>query len=108
MKTLLIISFFCLGMASQHNFYAFSDSLVVQDPPNKKELAFKVLQTKCNVCHEQKNKRMIFTLDNMDSRGKKIYRQVFKWKRMPKGNEIKLTAEELTQLKSWNLSLNQK
>lgn len=68
--------------------------------------AFEVLKTKCNICHQEKNKKKIFTLENMDGYGKKIYKQVFKWKRMPKGTEIKLTTDEYSQLKNWLSSLN--
>lgn len=71
---------------------------------NIKEQAFEILKTKCNVCHKKKNKRMVFTLKNMNRRAKKINRQVFKWKRMPKGDEIKLTKEEYTILKTWILN----
>jgi len=72
-----------------------------------KEQAFRILEAKCNVCHKKKNKRRIFTYENMDGYRKRIDKQVFKWKRMPKGRDIKLTAEEYAQLKTWITSLNQ-
>ena len=68
--------------------------------------AFKVLKEKCNVCHIQKNRNRVFTLDNMNKNGKRIHRQVFVWKRMPKGKNIKLTEEEYQLLKDWLTSIN--
>lgn len=85
-----------------------NSSTIQENPPSKKEQAFQILQTKCNVCHEKKNKRRIFTLDNMNKNRKRIYRQVYKWKRMPKGDKIKLTPQESNQLKEWILSKNEK
>jgi len=72
----------------------------------QKVQAFKVLKEKCNICHVQKNRNRIFTLDNMDNNGKRIHRQVFVWKRMPKGKNIQLTNEEYQQLKDWLTSIN--
>lgn len=66
-----------------------------------KEQAFSILKTKCNVCHQNRNRRMVFTLDNMDDLAYKINQQVFIKKRMPKGNKITLTANERAQLKKW-------
>lgn len=63
--------------------------------------AFKILQEKCNVCHIKKNKRKIFTLDNMNGFASQINTQVFIKKRMPKGKDIKLTQNEYKQLSTW-------
>jgi len=65
------------------------------------QAAFNVLQAKCNVCHRTENPGRIFTEKNMDKLVKKINRQVFVWKRMPKGNEIQLTIEEKESLENW-------
>ena len=70
----------------------------------KKE-AFKVLESKCNACH-QLEKRKVFTLENMDAQAKKINKQVFVKKKMPKGDDIKLTSEEYSLLKECLLSLD--
>lgn len=66
-----------------------------------KEQAFEVLETKCNVCHRRQNPFMVFKLKNMDKRVPRIYRAVFVQKRMPKGNDIRLTAEEYAALEQW-------
>jgi uncharacterized membrane protein len=66
-----------------------------------KQNAFSVLNTKCNACHAQQNPRMVFTLENMDKHARKINRQVFVLKRMPKGNVIKLSEGERDALKEW-------
>lgn len=63
--------------------------------------AFAVLSTKCNVCHSTQNPKRVFTLGNMNGFAKKINRQVFVWKRMPKGKARKLSAQESLQLKKW-------
>jgi uncharacterized membrane protein len=74
---------------------SYSDTL------NKKQKAFKVLQNQCNICHRSQNPSMLFTLENMNGFAKKINRQVFVWKRMPKGNDNNLTTEEKETLKIW-------
>lgn len=69
---------------------------------------FKVLNQKCNVCHTNQNPSIVFTLGNMNDFARKINRQVFVWKRMPKGKEISLSQKEKTTLKNWlNNQLNQ-
>lgn len=74
--------------------------------PALKQAAFDILKTKCNVCHRKKNPFKIFSLKNMDKHAPKIYKQVFVYQRMPKGNEIKLTPEEYQTLKNWLTSKN--
>ena len=86
---------------------AFSPSLsdrVVTDNPRLE--AFKVLQTKCNVCHEKQNRMMVFNEKNMIKRAKRIYRAVFIEKKMPKGNEVQLTTEDFARLEKWLLTQN--
>lgn len=63
--------------------------------------AFEVLTNKCNVCHSKRNKRRIFTTDNMDSFAKDVYKQVFVKKRMPKGKNIKLSSQDYQDLLTW-------
>lgn len=67
----------------------------------EQQQAFVVLANKCNVCHRTQNPNRVFTLDNMNGLAKKINRQVFVWKRMPKGNKIKLNTKEKLALKNW-------
>ena len=71
-----------------------------------KEDALHILETKCNVCHKKQNPFMVFKEKNMEKKAPKINQMVFIERRMPKGNEIKLTKEEYTQLKNWLASLN--
>ena len=66
----------------------------------KKE-AFKILESKCNDCHRIEKKESIFSLENMDMYARKINRQVFIFKVMPKGDEVKLSDKEKASLKTW-------
>ena len=66
-----------------------------------KKAAFNVLETKCNVCHRKQNPFMIFKEKNMEKRAPKIYQMVFVERKMPKGDEIRLTNEEYTTLEKW-------
>ena len=68
---------------------------------NIKLSALKVLQQKCNVCHQSQNPRKVFTIMNMSEMAPKIYKQVFVKKRMPKGNDNQLTEKEYSTLKQW-------
>lgn len=83
--------------------YLASVSPCKEDPV--KEKAFKILTNKCNVCHNRRNKRKIFTEDNMNSWSQDVYKQVFIKKRMPKGKKIKLTGKEYQDLLTWVSSL---
>lgn len=74
--------------------------LSVNDDKLKKE-AFKILDTKCNVCHRKQNPFMVFKEKNISKRAKKIYQMVFIERKMPKGNEIRLTNEEYIALEKW-------
>lgn len=70
-------------------------------PNSNKEKAFSILDNKCNVCHVKQNPDKVFSKANMDIYAKAINRQVFIWRRMPKGSDIKLNAEEKKLLKTW-------
>lgn len=105
MKIVLFIACFSFAAFSTPPFV---ERVELSDTDGLKVKVFQILQAKCNVCHEQQNKRMVFTLENMDKRAPKINRQVFKWKRMPKGNDIKLSIEETALLKNWIANLNKK
>lgn len=66
-----------------------------------KKQAFEILDTKCNVCHRKQNPFMIFKEKNISKRAKKIYQMVYIERKMPKGNDIRLTNEEYTTLEKW-------
>jgi uncharacterized membrane protein len=68
---------------------------------NPREKAFQILENKCNVCHRKRNKRRVFTTENMDAWANDIYKQVFVKRRMPKGKKIKLTSMEHQDLLTW-------
>jgi len=68
---------------------------------NDQKDAFRVLDQKCNVCHAKQNPSKVFTLENMNDYARKVNRQVFVWKRMPKGDEVSLTQAEKITLKNW-------
>ena len=76
-----------------------SENEVVTD--QLKKSALQILTTKCNVCHRKKNPFMVFNEKNMSKRAPKIYKAVFIDRKMPKGDEIKLTHEEYTKLEKW-------
>lgn len=92
---LLLMSF---SLPKEKHFSSFENN----------DKVFAILNKKCNVCHRTKNPSKVFSLDNMDGFAKKINRQVFIWKRMPKGNEIHLTKEEKQILSSWINTQNHK
>ncbi|MEP2650115.1 hypothetical protein [Ekhidna sp.] len=49
--------------------------------------------------------RKVFTIENMSKSAKAIHKQVFLKKKMPKGDQIKLTEKEYKVLKEWLLEL---
>ena len=88
----------------------FSAQSPVKENPitdKAKEAAFKVLQTKCNVCHKKQNPFKIFSLRNMERHASKIHEQVFVLKRMPKPNGLPLTEAETSALTIWLTSLGE-
>lgn len=66
--------------------------------------ALLVLEQKCNACHLQKHKSVVFTLENMNTKGKEINYQVFIKERMPKG-KVKLNEDEKSILRKWLVSI---
>jgi uncharacterized membrane protein len=66
-----------------------------------KEKVLQILDNKCNVCHHKRNKKRVFTPENMDAWANDIYTQVFVKKRMPKGKKIKLNSTEYQELLTW-------
>jgi hypothetical protein len=64
---------------------SYASSFSGQHTNDLKVEALKVLESKCNFCHNSQNPKKIFTGDNMEGFAAKIYKQVFIKKRMPKG-----------------------
>jgi len=75
--------------------------LEIEPEPSLKATALAILKTKCNVCHKKRNPFKIFSLKNMNRHARKINKQVFVYRRMPKGNQVKLSDEEYQILKNW-------
>lgn len=98
---LIVISAF----NTQTDIHENHGELPYKDEKLKKE-AFKILDTKCNVCHRKQNPFMVFNEKNISRRAKKIYQMVFVERRMLKGNEIQLTNEEFIKLKKWLFTEN--
>ncbi|WP_306013422.1 MULTISPECIES: hypothetical protein [unclassified Allomuricauda] len=108
MGKLIIVLITTLSFQSKDDYqsiegYGKQNELPVSTAPNMftKENALQILDNKCNVCHRKRNKRRVFTSENMDTWANDIYKQVFIRKRMPKGNKIKLTAKEYQELLTW-------
>ncbi len=106
--TLLLLGFFLV------NFFLFSafsspkesnhilNTSQINDPGmDLKKKVFEILKTKCNVCHRKQNPFKVFSLKNMEKNAPKIYKQVFVYRRMPKGDQIQLTNEEYQTLNKW-------
>lgn len=89
---------------SVSNYESIDNSILVFNDPVKTK-AFEVLTNKCNVCHQKRNRRRVFTEENMDGWSADVYRQVFVKKRMPKGKRVKLTSDEYQDLLTWISSL---
>ena len=68
---------------------------------SSKEKAYKILESKCNICHRKRNRRRVFTKENMDTWANDIYKQVFIKKRMPRGKKVKLSPDEYQDLLTW-------
>ena len=94
------IVFFLIGISTFVSIPK-SDNTKVHSSSIEQREAFKVLTQKCNVCHIKQNPSKVFTLENMNGFAGKINRQVFVWKRMPKGKEISLSESEKRTLKNW-------
>lgn len=77
----------------------YASIFIVSD--TSKEKAFQILKNKCNLCHSRRNRRRIFSLDNMNLWIDDVYKQVFVKKRMPKGKKNKLTQQEYQDLLTW-------
>lgn len=103
MKYLFAISFFCFSLVLNLGPRGKASPLPADFPYTNdiKAAAFKVLVKKCNSCHRSDLPKKIFTVENMDSYAKKIHKQVFVKKKMPKGDLITLDQEEYDALYQW-------
>jgi len=100
---LLILFLFATGAYISSRY----TELKVQAISTEKQEAVIVLDRKCNVCHSIENPSRVFTFRNMNDLARNINRQVFVWKRMPKGSKNWLTTTEKEKLKRWlNSQLN--
>ena len=89
------------------NTLLVKDADLRKNPPSvEQKSALRILVNKCNVCHQTKNPSKVFTIENMNAFSKRINRQVFIWKRMPKGKDIVLTEQEKHTLIDWINHLN--
>lgn len=93
---MMVVSAFNTPVDHNRNYHGLSD----YDDQLKKE-AFQILNPKCNVCHCDQNPVLVFKENNMTRRAEKIYRTVYVEQRMPKGNEIRFTRAEYTQVDKW-------
>lgn len=90
-----------------HILFSASQTEVLQDlekitkTDSVKESAFQILSNKCNECHVKRNRKRLFTKNNMDNWADDVYNQVFIKRRMPKGNKIKLSAQDYQNLLTW-------
>ena len=100
----LVASVVDTSSKSISEYRTVDDSLLVSEDPIKTK-AFEVFTNKCNVCYEKRNRRRVFTTENMNDWSNNVYKQVFIKKRMPKGKNIKLTSEEYQDLLTWISSL---
>lgn len=80
---------------------AYTNYLVKTKLDSTSNNAFSILENKCNICHTKRNRKRIFTAENMNVFKDDIYKQVFIKRRMPKGNKIKLNSTEYQQLLTW-------
>lgn len=97
---LLTVSLLMAGSLTQESSTEPYYPAEMTDPALRDEV-FRILDSKCNTCHRRQNPFMVFKPGNMERRARKIYRMVFVEKRMPKGNEVKLTAREYESLENW-------
>ena len=76
---------------------------IISTPDTMKLAALAILENRCNSCHQTQNPHRVFTLDNMDKLANRINRQVFVFKRMPKGRERRknMPEAEFQTLKKW-------
>lgn len=102
-KFLIITSVFCFSLLPRLESLAQGVLEETTQHSKVKLMAFEVLQTKCNTCHKWINPSKVFTLDNMDDFSQLIHKQVFVFKRMPKGRKRKqkMREEEYQILKIW-------
>ena len=70
-----------------------------QNPSRQKYLA--ILEMKCNPCHKEKQRSVVFTDQNMAEYANQIKMQVLVKKRMPKGRKYNLTPEEFQIIENW-------
>lgn len=98
---MFVFGCYCLNLQSTTYFKQLRTSYIQSSIDSTRLLAFKVLDSKCNFCHQSKKRLENFTLDNMDSLIPEIQVQVFVKNRMPKGRRNILSIEEKNALRNW-------
>jgi len=94
--------FILLNIFKSHSAeFKVNDSIALNANETLKQETFEILEAKCNSCHRKKNPFMVFSIRNMERRAPKIHEQVFITKRMPKGDQMRLTNNEYSILKKW-------
>lgn len=104
MKSIIFVSVlfnFFISFLKQEQKPMFKNYAAGDSTMRYKLTAFTILQNKCNVCHEQRNRNAVFTMNNMNEWSADINEQVFIKERMPKGNTIVLTYADKETLKKW-------
>lgn len=96
---------FCIGVGWINPLPnpVYTNANTLQEPV--KEMAFEVLNQRCNTCHATRKRVSVFTFENMDSMSALINEQVFSKQRMPKGRKNALSEREKEHLKHWLKSL---
>ena len=64
----------------------------------------RLLEPKRNSCHEKQNPFMVFIEKKLEKHAPMIYKAVFMERRMPKGDEIKLSDQKYDTLQEWLLT----
>ena len=83
------------------DFIPKNDSIVEYSISVEQKAAFLILNQKCNVCHTDQNQSKVFTIENMNGFARKINRQVFVFRRMPKGQDNTISEAEKETIKNW-------
>jgi uncharacterized membrane protein len=94
------------GFTQSSSATASSSAFSTTNLLNLEKEVLEILKVKCNICHKKQNPFKVFSAKNINKHAPKIYKQVFVYQRMPKGNTIKLTDQEYQVLKDWLTSKN--
>ncbi|MEO1655831.1 MAG: hypothetical protein AAFU64_19980 [Bacteroidota bacterium] len=68
---------------------------------DQKKEVFSILDAECQVDHRKEKPFMVFSKKKRERRAPKMHKQVFVKRRMPKGNQIRLTEQEYATFSEW-------